>query len=378
MIYLDNNATTFCDPEITAAINQLLVDESLGNPSSNHSFGWKAHALYEDALENIAHFYNALPDDVVITSGASEANNQAIIGVAQSAYLQGSIRKKIIVSSIEHKCVLNAAKFACSLMGYELISIPVTSDGLVNIDMLKEQLRDDVLLVSIMAVNNEVGTVQSMQEIGQLCKQYGVIFHVDGAQAGYENIDMIASNIDMLSLSGHKIYGPVGVGALIVDSMIEIKPQPLIHGGLQQVGYRSGTIAPYLCHAMSLAVTKMHQVQSEESNYLRNLRAYLLKNLDQQGIEYIINGSMINRHPGNLNISLIGQDNNTLVQKLQPKVAISTGSACNAGIIQDSYVLKAMNISDERLKSAVRICFGRFNTKENVDQFLDLLIPVLI
>lgn len=159
--------------------------------------------------------------------------------------------------------------------------------------------------------------------------------------------------------------------------MIDIKPQPLIHGGLQQVGYRSGTIAPYLCHAMSLAVTKIHQVQSEEANQLRNLRAYLLHNLDKHNIEYIINGSMINRHPGNLNISLIGQDNNTLVQKLQPKVAISTGSACNAGIIQDSYVLKAMNISEERLKSAVRICFGRFNTKENIDQFLDLLMPIL-
>ncbi|KZS23310.1 cysteine desulfurase family protein [Wohlfahrtiimonas chitiniclastica] len=378
MIYLDNNATTPCDPDIAKAITDILMDESMGNPSSNHAFGWKAHAMYEDALENIAHFYNALPDDVVITSGASEANNQAIIGVAQAAHPANDPRKKIIVSSIEHKCVLNAAKFACDSMGYTLISIPVSTDGIIDMDALVAHLSDDVLLVSVMAVNNEVGTVQPIQEIGKLCKQHGIIFHVDGAQAGYESIDMIAANIDLLSLSGHKIYAPIGVGALIVDSMCAIKPLPIIHGGLQQAPYRSGTISPFLAHAMSLAVTKMHQVQLEEAQHLRQLRHNFLQQLDQHHIDYTINGSMTERHPGNLNISLIGHDNNMLVQKLQPHVAISTGSACNAGVIQDSYVLKAMNLSEAHLKSAVRICFGRFNTKENVDQLLNLLMPILI
>ncbi|MDC7252062.1 cysteine desulfurase family protein [Wohlfahrtiimonas chitiniclastica] len=378
MIYLDNNATTPCDPDIAKAITDILMDESMGNPSSNHAFGWKAHAMYEDALENIAHFYNALPDDVVITSGASEANNQAIIGVAQAAHPANDPRKKIIVSSIEHKCVLNAAKFACDSMGYTLISIPVSTDGIIDMDALVAHLSDDVLLVSVMAVNNEVGTVQPIQEIGKLCKQHGIIFHVDGAQAGYESIDMIAANIDLLSLSGHKIYAPIGVGALIVDSMCAIKPLPIIHGGLQQAPYRSGTISPFLAHAMSLAVTKMHQVQLEEAQHLRQLRHNFLQQLDQHHIDYTINGSITERHPGNLNISLIGHDNNMLVQKLQPHVAISTGSACNAGVIQDSYVLKAMNLSEAHLKSAVRICFGRFNTKENVDQLLNLLMPILI
>lgn len=378
MIYLDNNATTPCDPDIAKAITDILMDESMGNPSSNHAFGWKAHAMYEDALENIAHFYNALPDDVVITSGASEANNQAIIGVAQAAHLANDPRKKIIVSSIEHKCVLNAAKFACDSMGYHLITLPVSADGIIDMDALVAHIADDVLLVSVMAVNNEVGTVQPIQEIGKLCKQYGIIFHVDGAQAGYESIDMIAANIDLLSLSGHKIYAPIGVGALIVDSMCAIKPLPIIHGGLQQAPYRSGTISPFLAHAMSLAVTKMHQVQLEEAQHLRQLRNDFLQQLDQHHIDYTINGSMTERHPGNLNISLIGHDNNMLVQKLQPHVAISTGSACNSGVIQDSYVLKAMNLSEAHLKSAVRICFGRFNTKENVDQLLNLLMPILI
>ena len=377
MIYLDNNATTPCDPEIIEMINRSLSDISIANPSSNHAFGWKANDIYELAKENIATIYNALPDDVIFTSGASEANNQAITGTIQSAILCNNPRRRILISAIEHKCILNSAKFNSELFNYEYGLIPVDEDGIIDLNALNELLSDDILLVSVMAVNNEIGTVQPISEIGKLCRQYGAIFHVDAAQAGYEHIDIIENNIDLLSLSGHKIYGPIGIGVLIIDSMLELKPVPLIHGGLQQSGGRSGTISPYLCEAMSLAAIKLANVRDKESIYLKSLRDRLIKILEKHQVNFIINGSMKYRHPGNLNISFLGYPNDLIVQKLQPDIAVSTGSACNAGVIQNSYVLQALGLSDERISSAIRICFGRFNTEDDVVIFTDRLIKVL-
>lgn len=377
MIYLDNNATTPCDPEIIKAIERSLSNENLANPSSNHSAGWKANEIYELAKERVAEIYNALPDDVIFTSGASESNNHAIAGTIQSATLSNNPRKRILVSAIEHKCVLNAAKFNCDLFNYELEIIPVKEDGIVDLNALKELLNENVLLVSVMAVNNEIGTVQPITEIGRLCREVGAIFHVDAAQAGYENIDIIESNVDLLSLSGHKIYGPIGIGILIIDSMLELKPMPLIHGGLQQADGRSGTIAPYLCEAMSLAITKMKTLREEEKIRLENLRMLLIATLRMHKIDFSINGSMEHRHPGNLNISINGYSNDVIVQKLQPEFAISTGSACNAGIIQSSYVLEAMGLTRERITSAIRICIGRFNTEEEILSFADHLCKIL-
>lgn len=377
MIYLDNNATTPCDPEIIDLMSNLLLDQSIANPSSNHAFGWKANEIYELAKERIAEVYNALSNDVIFTSGASESNNHAISGTIQSAILSNNSRKRILVSAIEHKCVLNAAKFHCNLFNYKLDIIPVKEDGIIDLDALKEYLNEDTLLVSVMAVNNEIGTIQPITEIGKLCKESGVIFHVDAAQAGYEHIDIIKQNIDLLSLSGHKIYGPIGVGILIVDSMLELKPTPLIHGGLQQTEGRSGTIPPYLCEAMSFAVTKLADLRDKERNYLKFLRDQLIKSLKEHQINFAINGSMEQRHPGNLNISLLGYSNDLIVQKLQPDIAISTGSACNSGIIQNSYVLQALGLNNERINSAIRICFGRFSTENDVTLFTERLVRIL-
>lgn len=377
MIYLDNNATTPCDPEIIDLMNNLLLDKSIANPSSNHAFGWKAHKIHKQAKEDIANIYNALPEDVVFTSGASEANNQAIIGTVQASILNNNPRKKIIISSIEHKCILNSAKFCEELYQYEVITIPVSNEGIIDLNALKDALNDNVLLVSIMAVNNEIGTIQPISEIGRLCRNVGAIFHVDAAQAGYENIDIIENNIDLLSLSGHKIYAPIGIGILIIDSMLKQKPLPLIHGGLQQENSRSGTIPTYLCAAISLAITKIAQNKKTEAQHLKKLRSLLLSQLDSNHIHYVINGSMEKRHPGNLNLSFPSFSNDLIVQKLQPHFAISTGSACNAGIIQDSHVLKALNLSNDLIKSAIRIGLGRFTTESEILQFSNALINIL-
>ena len=377
MIYLDNNAMTPCDPEVIELMKSSLSSSVLGNPSSNHAFGWRANERYELAKEIIADVYNALPDDVIFTSGASEANNHAILGVVQAAILNKVKRKKILVSAIEHKCVLNAASFAKELFGFELIVIPVKLDGLIDLDVLKQHLSNDVLLVSVMAVSNEVGTVQPYSEIGRLCREVGAIFHMDAAQSAYEDIDIIESNIDMLSLSGGKLYGPTGVGGLIVDSMLDLKPVPLIHGGLQQVGVRSGTIPLYLCEAISFAIKKVQKQRAEERSYLESLRKLLLKKLDDKGIEYSVNGSMEHRHPGNLSLSFIGYQNDLLVQKLQPEVAVSTGAACNSRVIQQSYVLKALGLSREKIESTIRVGIGRFNTEQDILFFVKQLEKAL-
>ena len=369
---------TPCDPEIIEVMRHSLMNKELANPSSNHYFGWKANEVYDISREIVAEAYNALPEDIVFTSGASEANNHAILGVVQTAIQNNNARKKILVSAIEHKCVLNAAKFAQDLYGYELEVIPVTDEGLVDLTALKNLLTDDeVLLVSIMAVNNEIGVVQPYSEIGKLCRTVGAIFHVDAAQSAYEQIDIIESNIDLLSLSGGKLYGPTGIGVLVIDSMLDLKPTPLIHGGLQQVGVRSGTIPVYLCEAMSFAVKKMAELREEEGVYLSRLKQLLLDGLEERQIQFAINGSVEHRHPGNLNISLAGYSNDLLVQKLQPDIAISTGAACNSGMIQQSYVLKALGLSSERINSAIRIGIGRFNTEQDILMFVDKVSRVL-
>ncbi|WP_278976903.1 cysteine desulfurase family protein [Oligella urethralis] len=276
---------------------------------------------------------------------------------------------------------------------YRLIVIPVKLDGLIDLDVLKQHLSNDVLLVSVMAVSNEVGTVQPYSEIGRLCREVGTvqpyseigrlcrevgaIFHMDAAQSAYEDIDIIESNIDMLSLSGGKLYGPTGVGVLIVDSMPDLKPVPLIHGGLQQVGVRSGTIPLYLCEAISFAIKKVQKQRAEERSYLESLRKLLLKKLDDMGIEYSVNGSMEHRHPGNLSLSFIGYQNDLLVQKLQPEVAVSTGAACNSRVIQQSYVLKALGLSREKIESTIRVGIGRFNTEQDILFFVKQLEKAL-
>jgi len=365
-VYLDYNASTPCDPEVFD-IFQGVSREFYGNPhASEHAWGWEAEEVIEAAKEDVALCINALPDEIIFTSGASEANNLAIIGVGTAAQLSESTKNKIIVSAIEHKCVLQAARHLRDLFGFEVAVIPVSKYGVVNLNVLKEEVDENTLLVSIMAVNNEIGTYQPLNEIGRICKKNNAIFHVDAAQAGYLDIDVIRDNIDLLSLSGHKVYAPKGVGVLYLNQDVLLKPCPLIHGGGQQGGFRSGTVSPALASAMAKAIFLAKESRSIETLRLEHLKGLFLKELLSLNLSFQINGSIEKRHPGNLNIQLHGVDAQALILRLQPRIALSTGSACNSVEIKPSYVLKAIGMTSEQINNSIRLSFGRFTTEEDL------------
>lgn len=364
-MYLDNHASTPIDSKISDLFQSITKNSIIGNPhSSEHQYGWRAEAIVSEALDSISLYLNCLPDELVVTSGATEANNLAIIGMAMSARLKNSSKNKIIVSAIEHKCVLNAAQHMHDLFGFEVVEAPINSDGLINMTSLAALVDEATLLVSCMAVNNEIGTVQPIAEIGDLCRTVGATFHVDAAQAAYSNLDVVDQNIDLLSLSGHKIYAHKGVGILYINSDMPLKPTPIIHGGGQQGGMRSGTLSPALCASMAKGLELLDECKADEINHLQSLRTLFLATLDQAQVRYTINGSMSQRHPGNLNLQLHGVDASTLIMRLQPRLAISTGSACNSGVIQGSYVLKALGLTSKEISQSVRLGFGRFNTED--------------
>lgn len=362
-MYLDNNASTPCDPEIIDIFQSISLDLSVSNPhSTEHKYGWNAEEIIIQSQNTIADFINALPEEIIFTSGATESNNMAIIGSAMSARIKSINKNKIIVSAIEHKCILNSAQHVKNLFGFEIVEISVNDAGIVSLDELEKEIDDQTLIVSIMAVNNEIGTVQPIKKIGELCRKNKCIFHVDAAQAGYFNLDVISNNIDMLSLSGHKLYAPKGIGALYVSDGLIPKLTPIIHGGGQQGGIRAGTLSPALCASMAKAMNIISETKEVEFQKLKSIRNLFLRTLEKENISHSINGCMNDRHPGNLNIQLHDIDASALILRLQPNLAISTGSACNSGVIESSYVLKAIGLNDSQIESSIRIGFGRFNT----------------
>jgi len=368
-MYFDNNASTALDPEIFDIFQSISNKTKVSNPHSmEHAYGWGAAEIIEESKEIIAQFINCLPEEVYFTSGATESNNWAIIGASLAAKKAGNKRNEIIVSAVEHKCVLNAAHYLSDFHGFIVKEAPVNENGILDLQGLEKMLEDTTLIVSVMAANNEIGTEQPLSRIGQLCRHAGAIFHVDGAQGAYSNIDVIEKNIDMLSLSGHKIYAPKGIGVLFISEDLKPKPVPLMHGGSQQNGLRAGTLSPALCRSMAKAFELLERNISSEIDHLKSLRARFLDLLKENGINYSINGDMKHRHPGNLNVQFKNIDANMLITRLQPNIAISTGSACNAGVIQSSYVLTAIGLTQKEIDSSVRIGFGRFNTKEEVSE----------
>ncbi len=372
--YLDNNASTQCDPRISDLYQEVMSSFSLGNPhSSEHSWGWKAEELIHESSEIISQHYNALADEVIYTSGATEANNMALIGLAQTNFVENLGKKKIIVSEIEHKCVLNAAFHASKLYNLEMIVCPVKENGRVDVEFLEKEIDQETLVVSIMAVNNEMGMEQPIRDIGRLTKDHGTIFHVDAAQASYFPIDMVDDNIDLLSLSGHKMYAPIGIGALLVSEDLPINLTPIIHGGEQQKGLRSGTLSPGLCRSLAEAIAILSSEGSDEKIKIKKHRSDFIAALESAEVRFELNGELDNRHPGNLNIFFDGIESSVLINNLQPRIALSTGSACNSGVITPSYVLKAMGFSDERIQSSVRMCFGRFNLEDSPIECVDLI-----
>ncbi len=363
-IYLDCHATTPVDERVLAAMIPYFT-EKFGNPASiSHVYGWEAEAAIKQTREILADAINATPEEIVFTSGATEANNLAIKGVAE-AYCQKG--QHIITVATEHKAVLDPCKYLQTL-GFDITILPVQKDGLINLIELEKAFRPDTILVSVMAGNNEIGVLQPIAEIGQMCRQRQIIFHTDAAQAiGKIPLDVEALNIDLMSLTAHKVYGPKGIGALYVrrrNPRVQLAPQ--LHGGGHERGMRSGTLYTPQIVGLGKAVEIALAEQATENQRLTELRERLWKQLSQlTGIH--LNGHPSQRIAGNLNISVEGVDGAALSLGLQPVMAVSSGSACSSANTAPSYVLTALGHSQQLAYASVRFGIGRFNTQEEID-----------
>src|SRR5499433_649575 len=373
-IYMDNHATTPLDPRVLDAMMPYMTTVFGNAASRNHSFGWEAEKAVEQAREQIAKLIGATAKEIIFTSGATESNNLAIKGIAEMYRERGN---HIITQVTEHKAVLDTCK-RMEKAGFRVTYLPVKADGLIDLDDLKQAIDDKTILVTIMFANNEIGVLQPVAEIGKICREKGVIFHTDAVQAvGKIPVDVNAMNIDVLSLSGHKIYGPKGVGALYVrrrNPRVQISEQ--INGGGHERGMRSGTLnvpgIVGLGKACEIALTEM----DTEAAYLRGLRDRLKSKLESE-LDYIhVNGSMEHRLPGNLNMSFVYVEGESLLMGIND-VAVSSGSACTSATLEPSYVLKALGLGDDVAHSSIRFGIGRFNTEGEIDYVADKLIDTV-
>ena len=374
-IYLDNQSTTRLDPRVLEAMLPYFT-EHFGNPhSTSHVYGRIAAEAIERARGEVAALISADPREIVFTSGATEANNLAVKGAARFARAHPrdvKTRDHIVTLPTEHKCVLES----CAQLereGFAVTYLPVEPNGLVALDKLAAALTERTLLVSVMAAHNEIGVIQPLAEIGALCRAKGVLFHSDAAQAaGKIPLDVEAMHIDLLSISGHKVYGPKGVGALYVRRRPRVRLLPLIDGGGQERGLRSGTLPTPLCvgfgHAAMIAASEM----TGEAARLRGLRDRLYQGLARRVPELSLNGDPERRLAGNLNLTFPGIEAPALIEAC-PTIAISTGSACTSATVEPSYVLRALGLPDTLANSAIRIGLGRFNTAAEADFAVDAL-----
>ncbi|MEH2039032.1 IscS subfamily cysteine desulfurase [Nostoc sp.] len=363
-IYLDCHATTPVDERVLAAMIPYFT-EKFGNPASiSHVYGWEAEAAIKQTREVLAAAINATPEEIVFTSGATEANNLAIKGVAEAYFKKG---QHIITVATEHNAVIDPCNYLKSL-GFEITILPVQKDGLIDLTELKKALRPETILVSVMAANNEIGVLQPLAEIGEMCHEHQIIFHTDAAQAiGKIPLDVQAMKIDLMSLTAHKVYGPKGIGALYVrrrDPRVQLAPQQ--HGGGHERGMRSGTLYTPQIVGFGKAVEIALAEQATETQRLTQLRQRLWEQLSQvEGIH--LNGHPEQRLAGNLSISVEGVDGAALLLGLQPVMAISSGSACSSAHTAPSYVLTALGHSQQLAYASIRFGIGRFNTEEEID-----------
>ena len=363
-IYLDCQATTPVDERVLTAMLPYFT-EHFGNPSSvSHVYGWEAEAAVKLAREILADAINATPEEIVFTSGATEANNLAIKGVAEAYFQKG---QHIITVATEHSAVLDPCEYLKTL-GFEITILPVQKDGLIDLTQLELAFRPDTVLVSVMAANNEIGVLQPLAEIGLRCRDAGILFHTDAAQAvGKIPLDVQAIKIDIMSLTAHKVYGPKGIGALYVrrrNPRVQLAPQQ--HGGGHERGMRSGTLYTPQIVGFGKAVEIALLEQATETPRLTQLRERLWEQLQLDGIH--LNGDPTQRLPGNLNISVEQVDGAALLLGLQPVMAVSSGSACSSVTTAPSHVLTALGHSEQLAYASVRFGIGRFNTAEEIDK----------
>ncbi len=363
-IYLDHHATTPVDPRVLAAMLPYFT-EHFGNPTSiTHQYGWAAEAAISQARESLAAAIGASPVEIVFTSGATEANNLALKGVAEAYFSKG---QHLITLQTEHNAVLDPCRYLESL-GFTVTYLPVREDGLVDLAMLERSIRTDTILVSIMAANNEIGVLQPLAAIGKICRSRGVLFHTDAAQAiGKIPIDVRALDLDLMSLTAHKVYGPKGIGALYVRRQPRVKLSPQLHGGGHERGMRSGTLYPPqivgFAKAVEIALAEI-EVNTAKVAELRDRLWQQLSPID--GI--YLNGHTTHRLAGNLNISVAGVDGNALLLGLQPTVALSSGAACSSSKIAPSHVLLAIGRSESLAYAALRFGIGHNNTEAEIDR----------
>jgi len=369
-IYLDYSATCPVDPRVAEKMMQCLtLDGNFGNPASrSHRFGWQAEEAIDEARNNIADLIGADPREIVFTSGATESNNLAIKGAAHFYVKQG---KHIITSKTEHKAVLDTCRHLES-EGYEVTYLEPQSNGLFTLQQIEAAMRPDTILVSIMHVNNEIGVIQDLAAIGELCRARKILFHVDAAQsAGKIEIDVDAMKIDLLSLSAHKAYGPKGIGALYVRRKPRVRLEAQMHGGGHERGMRSGTLPTHQIVGMGEAFRIAKLEMADESVRIKALRDRLYNGL--KDIEQVfVNGSMEHRVAGNLNISFAYVEGESLMMALKD-LAVSSGSACTSASLEPSYVLRALGLNDELAHSSIRFSIGRFTTEEEIDYAIGLI-----
>ncbi len=361
-IYFDYQATTPLDPRV---LEKMLpyFGEVFGNPHSrNHSYGWEAEEAVEVARENVAKLINANPKEIIFTSGATESNNLAIKGVAD---FYGDKKTHIISCVTEHKCVLESCRHL-SEKNFDVTYLKVGEDGLINLNDLEAAITDNTLLVSIMGVHNEIGVIQPLEEIGQICRKNNVFFHSDCAQAiGKIDIDVNAMNIDLMSISGHKIYGPKGIGALYVRRKPRVRIAAMMSGGGQERGMRSGTLSPALCVGLGEACRIYSNEMHEENKKLRKLSKMFLDGIRSECAEIFVNGSELQRVPGNLNLSFAYVEGESLMMGIK-NLAVSSGSACTSASLEPSYVLKALGVEEELAHTSLRIGIGRFTSENDI------------
>src|SRR5271156_2344696 len=370
-IYMDNHATTPVDPRVVDAM-QPYFTEKFGNAASrNHEFGWVAEEAVENARGQIAKLINATPKEIIFTSGATESNNLALKGAAEMYREKGN---HIITQVTEHKAILDTCK-RLEKYGYEVTYLPVAKDGRIDLDDLKRAITAKTILITIMYANNEIGVIQPIQEIGKIAKEKGVLFHTDGVQAlGKIPVDVQRDNIDMISLTAHKLYGPKGCGALYVrrrNPRVQLSAQ--IDGGGHERGMRSGTLnVPGIVgfgKAAELSKAEMAEEGLRTGKLRMRLQDYFFKHLDHLEL----NGDPVNRLPGNLNISFAYVEGEALMMAIK-NVAVSSGSACTSASLEPSFVLRALGVGDELAHSSIRFGLGRYTTEEEVDYVAELVI----
>ena len=369
-IYLDYSATTPVDKRVADKMcHYLTMDGNFGNPASrSHKYGWDAETAVEEARADVAALINADPKEIVWTSGATESDNLAIKGAAHFYSKRG---KHIITSKTEHKAVLDTCR-QLEREGFEVTYLDPEEDGLIDIAKLEAAIREDTIIVSIMHVNNEIGVIQDIEAIGELCRSKKIIFHVDAAQsAGKVEIDLQKLKVDLLSLSAHKVYGPKGIGALYVRRKPRVRIEAQMHGGGHERGMRSGTLATHQIVGMGEAFKIAKEEMAEENKRILALRNRLLDGLKDME-ELYVNGNLENRVPHNLNLSFNYVEGESLLMAIED-LAVSSGSACTSASLEPSYVLRAIGRNDELAHSSIRFSLGRFTTEEDVDYTIKLV-----